>query len=492
MSEFPHHEKVLEYLHSYSEHFGLRDYIHFNTTVERVEKANELWKILTSTGKIYTSKYLVVATGEPKPREDLKHSIFLNFTGSIYHSKEIKEPIEKHRNCRLLIVGGGETSADVCAEWYNHDHTSVIYWSAPNGQHFFRRYSKVLPWKNPQALDKASSRLLTTIAPYHHSKPGLGWICKWTTNGSLLAYQGHGIPEWRNDTPFMHRVVNKNGHVLDLIDYMKIIPKGGIHFCSGKKVIFEDGSSQEFDVIILCTGYLPSFSFLPEAYKPDSFRHLYKHIFNIDDPTLSFIGFVRPVIGSVAGISEVQARMVAKVYNKTISLKHKQVQISETKADAAYWNDYFKTTSQRLDNLVEGISYVDDIAKIGQFYPNLFFLMKQSIYHWYVAIVSPFTSAQYRLNEAKQRTQVMATLEKRRKGTTNPIHLLLILLLCLICFDWFLSKLEYVKYRIQMSYIWPAIRDTTLVRVINWIWCIPKRFLFDNKTKLPLLGKNHF
>ena len=483
MGEFPHHKRMLEYLHSYSNHFNLCGCIHFNTIVERVEKTNNLWKISTSTGKVYTSKYLVVATGAPKPREDLRQSIFQGFSGSIYHSKEIKEPIEKHHNCRLLIVGGGETSADVCSDWYNH--TSVIYWCAPSGgQHFFRRVGKLLPWNYPQILDKASSRFIRLVCPFERNKPGLRWMCKWTTNGSFLAYQGHGIPEWKNDTPLMRKVINKNGHVLDLIDYKKIIPKGAIHSCNGKKVTFKDGSSQEFDVIILCTGYLPSFSFLPEACKPISPRDLYKHVFNNDDPTLSFIGFIRPVVGSITAIIEVQARLAAKVYNKTIVLECKERRVNETKAEATYWNEYFKTASQwTSDNAVEGMFYTDDIAKTGQFYPNLTSLMNQNIYHWYVAMISPFNCAQYRLNEAKERTQAIETLEKHRKRTINFIHLSFLLVLRLILFDWFLTKLEYVKYRIQISPRWPAIRDTTPVRVINWIWCIPKKYFFDNKSK---------
>ena len=67
---------------------------------------------------------------------------------------------------------------------------------------------------------------------------GLSWVCKWTTMGSLLAYQGHGIPEWKNDAKFFHFIVNKNGHVLDRVDYKHCIPKGAIERVQGKKVLF--------------------------------------------------------------------------------------------------------------------------------------------------------------------------------------------------------------------------------------------------------------
>jgi len=51
-------------------------------------------------------------------------------------------------------------------------------------------------------------------------------VCNWTTGGSLLAYQGHGIPEWKNDAQFFHFFINKNGHVLDIVDYEHVVPKG--------------------------------------------------------------------------------------------------------------------------------------------------------------------------------------------------------------------------------------------------------------------------
>ena len=72
----------------------------------------------------------------------------------------------------ILIVGGGQMASDIVSEWYNL--TDCIYWSILCGQHFFCKYAKILPWDEPQPLDKSSSRALTTIAPYHKSKPGLG------------------------------------------------------------------------------------------------------------------------------------------------------------------------------------------------------------------------------------------------------------------------------------------------------------------------------
>ena len=183
---------------------------------------------------------------------------------SIFHASEIKTTIDEYKNKRLLILGGGETASDICMEWL--DHAKCIYWSIPRGQHFFRKYAKIVPWGKPQALDKASSRVRTLVAPSIKSKPGISWVCKWVTGRSVLAYQGHGIPEWKNDSESHHYPFNKNGKVLDLVDYKRLVPKGGIAGCIGKEITFVDGTKEEFDLVIMSTGYKTEFSYLPERY----------------------------------------------------------------------------------------------------------------------------------------------------------------------------------------------------------------------------------
>ena len=481
--EFPHHQQVLQYLQSYSSFFHVLPRIVFNTTVTSAEKRDGLWHVTTVNGDIYTSRFLVVCTGQTVPVTGPKDTIFKDFTGSVYHAKEIKEPLAVYRGKRLLIYGGGETAADICSDWFNH--SSTIYWSVPRGQHFFRRYNKILPWKKPQALDKASSWLLTKIAPYHYSKPGLAWICKWTTSGSLLAYQGHGIPEWRNGTPFMHQFINKNGHILDLVDYKRVIPKGTITACSGKEIKFADGSSSEFDIVILSTGYKESFSFLPQERRPQNFLKLHKNVLDNDEPSLAFVGYIRPVIGSMFGIIEMQSRWLAKINSGRTPLKPKAKRLNETKTDESYWQEYFKTTVQPRDKIVEALIYVNDLGTQAGIYPNRWDLFNRSIYGWYVSLVAPYNGALFRLNEEEHRAQAIATLDRHRIGTTSPLHLLLLLFLRITFFDSFLYCLEYIKYKLQCFGIGRLLCKVPPVRFINRVWCLPKKYLFDNKTVLP-------
>jgi dimethylaniline monooxygenase (N-oxide forming) len=69
------------------------------------------------------------------------------------------------------------------------------------------------------------------------------------------------------------------------------------------------------DVIILATGYLTSFPFLNTSDNdgrrpyPEAFDANVRHIWKSDDPTVGFIGFVRPGFGAIPPLSEMQSML---------------------------------------------------------------------------------------------------------------------------------------------------------------------------------------
>lgn len=171
IGQFPKHEDVLKYLKSYCDTFHLWLHIRLDHCVTKVTKDGELWRVKCENGRQYTSKFLIVCTGSvQKPNRDLQHSLLKDFVGEIRHSSEFKTFIPEHANKRVMLIGGGETASDVVEEWY--DHVSRLIWCIPRGMHFFRKFAKILPHRHPQALDKASSRVMKFIAPFTRSKPG--------------------------------------------------------------------------------------------------------------------------------------------------------------------------------------------------------------------------------------------------------------------------------------------------------------------------------
>lgn len=59
-------------------------------------------------------------------------------------------------------------------------------------------------------------------------------------------------------------------------------------------ITFVDGNQEQFDEILFCTGYKYKFPFLTTQCKitiKDNWVHsLYKHVINIEKPTMAFIG----------------------------------------------------------------------------------------------------------------------------------------------------------------------------------------------------------
>ena len=311
----------------------------------------------------------------------------------------------------------------------------------------------------------------------------MAWICKWTANGSLLAYQGHGITEWKNDAKFFRFFINKNGHVLDKVDYQRCIPKGAIKRIKGNRITFNDGTEEVVDVIIQCTGYRTEFPLLPEEFRNVSLVDNYKYIFNIEDPTLAFVGYVRPVVGSISGITEIQSRFVGKVFSGKCRLPSRDQRYQEATKDKEFWDDFFKDSSRRLVTLVDGYTYIDDIGSLCGIKPDYWRLLRRNPRGWLLALFAPFSGCSFRLNEPESEAEALEHLREHMSDTLSPAHLLLIAFLRFIWFDFWLNILSEIKYRIQCAGWWKKIRECQLVHILNWCWQAPKRVLFDNATR---------
>lgn len=171
IGQFPKQEDVLSYLKSYCDAFDLWPHIRLGHCVTEITKADKFWRVRCENEQLFESKFLIICTGSvQKPNRELEHTILRDFVGEVRHSSELKSFVPEHENKRVMLIGGGETASDIVEEYY--DHVTRIVWCIPRGMHFFRKYAKILPNRRPQALDKASSRVMKSIAPFTKGKPG--------------------------------------------------------------------------------------------------------------------------------------------------------------------------------------------------------------------------------------------------------------------------------------------------------------------------------
>jgi hypothetical protein len=77
-------------------------------------------------------------------------------------------------------------------------------------------------------------------------------------------------------------------------------------------VRFADGSEEEIDLVIYCTGYKMTFPFFdPNVVSaPDNRLPLYRRVASAQRPGLYFIGFIQP-LGPIMPLAEAQAEWVA-------------------------------------------------------------------------------------------------------------------------------------------------------------------------------------
>jgi dimethylaniline monooxygenase (N-oxide forming) len=92
-------------------------------------------------------------------------------------------------------------------------------------------------------------------------------------------------------------------------------------FGGGRKVEFVDGSSEEIDLVVYCTGYKITFPFFdPKVLSaPDNRLPLYRRVVSVERPGLYFIGFIQP-LGPIMPLAEAQAEWVADLLSDRASL----------------------------------------------------------------------------------------------------------------------------------------------------------------------------
>ena len=120
----------------------------------------------------------------------------------------------------------------------------------------------------------------------------------------------YGLPE--PDHQILRAPPTVSDSLLSRLDHGDIVVKPAIDRFDGDHVHFTDGSAEQVDAVIYCTGYKVSFPFLGEARTGLSGGEipLYHRVVPPKLPGLYFIGLVQP-IGATMPIAEIQSQWVA-------------------------------------------------------------------------------------------------------------------------------------------------------------------------------------
>lgn len=301
--DYPDHFQMAAYFDEFADHFGLREKISFRTEVTKVEPADGEWAVTTraESGAEATERYraVLVANGhhwDPRwPEPAFPGSD--EFEGEQLHAHHYREP-DVLRGKRVLVLGLGNSATDIAVESSRiADKTFLAV----------RRGAYVLPkYLNGKPIDEAvhplASYLPISVQRFFAMK-GLEIAA-----GDMETY---GLPKPDHKLFEAHPTVSSE--LLPRLGHGDITVKPNIErFAGGLTVSFVDGSAEEIDLVVYCTGYKMTFPFFdPKILSaPDNRLPLYRRVVSVERPGLYFIGFIQP-LGPIMPLAEAQAEWVA-------------------------------------------------------------------------------------------------------------------------------------------------------------------------------------
>lgn len=132
------------------------------------------------------------------------------------------------------------------------------------------------------------------------------------------------------------------------------------------------------DIVVLATGYVPSFPFLNTSQNagrrayPSSREANVRNIWKDDDPTVGFIGFVRPGFGAIPPLAEMQAMLFATNLLGRIT--------NELSIDDEWHYRIITPPDARVDYGVEHDSYAYQLAKDMNIAPSVTDILRISLW----------------------------------------------------------------------------------------------------------------
>ena len=247
--DYPGHRMLLDYFRDYAEHFGLNSLFRFGTTVTRLEPCDDGWD-LTSTGPEgeQTRRYDGVVLANDTLAHPNIPTFPGEFTGEVMHTSSYKSAAQLTGK-RVLLIGAGNSGCDIAVDAVHR--AASIDMSVRRGYYFVPRYlfgrpsdtlnqGRPLPARLKQAVDSRVLRAFTgDPVRFGFPKP------------DYRIYESHPIV----NTLVLHHLGQGD---------LRIRPD--IERFDGDTVHFSDGTSGEYDLIILATGYRLDYPFVDRAH----------------------------------------------------------------------------------------------------------------------------------------------------------------------------------------------------------------------------------
>ncbi len=348
--DFPHHTQIKDYLERYAAAFDLKRNIHFRNGVEHARRNPDGgWTLRTQDGQDREFDFLVVANGH---HWDPRYPNFPGtFTGESLHSHQYIDPSTPLNltGKRILVVGIGNSAADIISELSQKTFQNTVYMSTRSGAWVVPKYIFGLPTDRiartfPQIPAKWQRMLIRKLPTLISGPP-----------------ERYGLP--RPDHHFLEAHPTQSSELLLRLGSGDVKVKPNVANLDGQTVHFVDGTHEDFDAIVYATGYNITFPFFDKDFisAPDNKIRLYKRMLKPDMDDIAFVGFAQAV-PTLFPFVECQSRLLgaylAGTYRPPNPDEMERVIDADDKANMGHFADRPRHTQQ-----LDYYSYVHEIEK---------------------------------------------------------------------------------------------------------------------------------
>ncbi|HJZ36871.1 MAG TPA: NAD(P)-binding domain-containing protein [Solirubrobacterales bacterium] len=312
--DYPDHFQMAAYFDEVVDRFRLRERIEFGTevlSVVPVDGGAGEWDVtIKGPGGEETRRYgaVLVANGHhwdarwPEPA----FAGADEFAGEQIHAHEYRES-DVAKGKRVLVLGIGNSAVDIAVESSRIADATFLA---------TRRGAWVIPkYLNGKPVDEIANSV-TGLAPI----PVMRAVLQRSLKVAVGSPTDYGLPKPDHKLLEAHPTVSSE--FLPRLGHGDIAAKPNIdRFTGGRGVRFVDGTEEEVDLVVYCTGYKITFPFFdPEVLSaPENVLPLYRRVVPVDRPGLYLIGLVQP-LGPIMPLAEAQCEWVADLISGRAAL----------------------------------------------------------------------------------------------------------------------------------------------------------------------------
>lgn len=399
-SEFYRGSEFGDYLEDFAKHFNLKNNIRFGVALKHLEWINDCWSLtLNENGKEDIQKFdaVFLCTGL------VNQKVPFNST-----SIPMKDNPEGIKNKTVIVVGGGESAADVANYLAKPEHHNKVYLSLRSGIRVSPRYH---PIKGVPS-DFLRNRLLLSFDKRIRNWVGEHFVTfrirfnklleKWFPHQQTSTNQDEQTQAirraWdlklkaRSKNNLFNVFHNKSDNFLDAVAEKRLEIIGPATDDKWKTYSdFDQTSTLHLmpDVLVWSTGYRSHLKDFSDG--AIQLKDFYQGCVHTDIQNLFLIGFARPIIGNIPSISEIQAQYTVGILAGKNKLPNNLKRIQQ-KAWDSVCADYGTINTENVYP-VEQFPYSDVLAKEMGTMPT--FANIKSMKTWMNIMLTPASTVHY-------------------------------------------------------------------------------------------------